>query len=95
MTSPSPHTIDAVRAAVPAVDTATTAPAPGGGQLGAVLDVLTGVSPVLVTVYLVARLLIPALLIATLTRKPSATQRIALLRDYPGAGTHHDPRDDR
>jgi hypothetical protein len=68
-------------------------PAPSGGELGLVLEALAGVSPVLTVVYLVARLLIPALLIVYTTRDASAKQRIALLRDYLLATTQR--RDDR
>jgi hypothetical protein len=57
-------------------------PPPGGNQLGPVLEALTGNSPVLATIYLLTRLLIPALLISIITRGASAEQRIALLRDY-------------
>lgn len=52
-------------------------------------EALTGVSPVLATVYLMARLLIPAVLITIITRTASAEQRIALLRDYLHHATTH------
>jgi hypothetical protein len=76
-----PHTTETILG--PAKDVAAAAmPPPGGSQLGAVFEVLTGNSPVLATIYLLARLLIPALLISIVTRGASAEQRIALLRDY-------------
>jgi hypothetical protein len=71
----------------------TAGGAASGGQLSAVfaaLDIASPVVAVLLTVYLVVRLLIPAILIVYTTRDASAKQRIALLRDYLLTNTRRD-----
>jgi hypothetical protein len=71
-------------------------PVPSGtSQLPAVLTALDNASPivaVLLTVYLVARLLIPAILIVYTTRDASAKKRIALLRSFLLTSTRRDRR---
>lgn len=52
------------------------------GLLGSTAGLLAGLPPTAVGAYLAARLLIPVLLIVYATRGATATQRVALVRDY-------------
>lgn len=87
--TPISHPVIATQTASTSGDITTLSPAPTDPPFSAALEALTGVSPTLVTMYLVARLLIPAVLITIITRTASAEQSIALLRDYLHHATTH------
>ncbi len=57
-------------------------PAPASAQIEVVLGALSGVSPCLVIVYLLARQLVPVLLIVYALCGAPAKERVALVRDY-------------
>jgi hypothetical protein len=75
----------------PLTDTPTTLSAAFGGPAAAsidgVLDTLADTSPIAVTILLLARQIVPALVLVSLTRGATPTQRIALLQNYLGATT--------
>jgi hypothetical protein len=90
--TPTTHPVIATHTASTSGDITAQPPAPTDTPFSTALEALTGVSPVLATVYLVTRLLIPAVLITIITRTASAEQRIVLLRDYLHHGDDRVPR---
>lgn len=60
---------------------------PAGASLDDVLGTLANTSPIAVTVLLLARQIIPAVVLVCMTRGATPAQRVALLQTYLGATT--------
>jgi hypothetical protein len=56
--------------------------APGAAALEGVLGALADTSPIALTIYLLARQIIPALLVVCMTRGATPSERVALLQAY-------------